>query len=230
MYRNTKHLQYGLRSGSPGRGRKGFTLVEVVVTATVSAVLTVGVLGYFLTMYKIGFVNQERNLINANMRSLTSTLMQDGRQSSYFVLYRSTDEKDHDKANDRRLDGNSGDLLVFVYTGEGSGGGLNASSIERFVAYYRLSVDGGVEGGFSPVRRLERNFESGSSEPIEALLPEESELAQADEVIELSRGLADGRLFYNFWGRSVMINGQIYHGNKAKRVTETYNFTISPRG
>jgi len=51
-----------------------------------------------------------------------------------------------------------------------------------------------------------------------------------DLVIELSRGLADERLFYNFWGRSVMVNGQIHHGNDAKRVTETYNFTISPRG
>lgn len=198
-----------------------------MVSTAVSVMLTVGLLGFYLTTYKIGFVNQERNRINANMRGLTTNLVQDGRQSNYFVLYNSTAEADRDQANDQRLDGNSGDMLVFVYTGEESANVLQSTRIERWVAYYRAGAGGEA---LSPVRRMERSYDPPSDLKIEALLPDEATLAQGDEVIELSRGLADGRLFYNFWGRSVMLNGQIYHGNAAKRVTETYNFTISPRG
>jgi len=209
--------------------RSGFTLVEIMVSATVSALLTVAVFSFYLTNYKIGFVNQERNRINANMRNLTASLVQDGRQSNYFVLYQSTGLEQRDEPTDQRLDGQSGDFLVFVNTSEDTVTTLQSSRIERVVAYYRVEAEA-VSDGLSPVRRFERNYSPPSSLSIEELLPTELVLADADEVIELSRGLADGRLFYNFWGRSVMVNGQIFHGNKAKRVTETYNFTISPRG
>jgi prepilin-type N-terminal cleavage/methylation domain-containing protein len=222
-----------LSSNSPSRlnrkrGRKGFTLVEIMVSTTVSAILTVGLFGFFMTSYRIGFVNQERNRINANMRGLTATLLQDGRQSNYFVLYESTSPAARDEANDRRLDGQVGDFLVFVYT-EPAPNPLQPSRIKRIVAYYRQKGANDPDG-LAPVRRYDQEWTPASSEALEDLLPEESELVLADEVIELSRGLADSLLFFNFWGRSVMVNGQIYHGNAAKRVTETYNFTISPRG
>lgn len=211
-----------------GPRRKGFTLVEIMVSTTVSAILSIGLFGFFMTSYKIGFVNQERNRINANMRQLTATLLQDGRQANYFVLYESTSPVARDKANDRRLDGQAGDFLVFVYT-EPAASPLDPSRIKRIVAYYRQQGANDPEG-LAPVRRYDQEWTTASDAALEDLLPTESELALADEVIELSRGLADNRLFFNFWGRSVMVNGQIYHGNAAKRVTETYNFTISPRG
>ena len=51
-------------------------------------------------------------------------------------------------------------------------------------------------------------------------------------MIELSEGLSDGRLFHNFYGRSVMVNGEIIQdtGKGARVASNTYNFTISPRG
>ena len=65
---------------------------------------------------------------------------------------------------------------------------------------------------------------------IESLIPAISTVGTHETIVELSEGLADGKLFYNFRERSIMVNGQIYHGNDYKRVTDTYNFTISPRG
>ena len=205
----------------------GFTLVEIMIATSISGLITIALLGFYMTNYRIGFVNQERNRINANMRNLTSNLIQDGRQSNYFVLYESTNASDRDAANDRQLDGNAGDFLVFVYTTEDTATTLQSAEIERIVCYYRIAS--GADD-LSPVRRFERNFDPPVDSTVEEVLPSISELSAADEVVELSRGLADGRLFFNFWGRSVMVNGQIYHGNDAKRVTETYNFTISPRG
>ncbi|HTB62302.1 MAG TPA: hypothetical protein VK737_01835 [Opitutales bacterium] len=72
----------------------------------------------------------------------------------------------------------------------------------------------------------------GTSTTIEALLPNSSAATIASHpiVVQLAQGLADGCLFHNFWGKSVMINGQIVQGNNYVSASNTYNFTISPRG
>jgi hypothetical protein len=198
------------------------------VATTITGMTTVAMLGFYLTNYKIGFVNQERNRINADMRQFTGQLIRDGRSANYFVLYESTEAAARDKSEDRQLDGASGDLLVFVSTEETTSI-TEPVLIKGYVAYYRAEESNSPDG-LAPVRRYAMIFDAPVSGPIEAVLPDEANLTLGDLVIELSRGLADGRLFYNFWGRSVMVNGQIHHGNDAKRVTETYNFTISPRG
>ena len=72
----------------------------------------------------------------------------------------------------------------------------------------------------------------GTSTTIEALLPNDSATTIASHpiVVQLAKGLADGCLFHNFWGKSVMINGQIVQGDNYVSESDTYNFTISPRG
>jgi hypothetical protein len=50
-------------------------------------------------------------------------------------------------------------------------------------------------------------------------------------VIELSKGLSNGKLFYNYYDRSIMVRGEIIHrGTATRRATNTYNFTVTPRG
>lgn len=210
------------------KGKAGYSLVEIMVASSITLMITVATLGFFLTNYKIGFVNQERNRINADMRKFTGQLIRDGREANYFVLYQSIRDAARDDVEDRRLDGEAGDFLVFVTTEETSSI-MQPVRIKSFVAYYR-ATETDEEDELAPVRRYEETFQTSQDGPVEKLLPDMMDLLAADEVIELSRGLADGQLFYNFWGRSVMVNGQIHHGNEAKRVTETYNFTISPRG
>lgn len=206
----------------------GFTLTEVIVSSAIAGLITVTTLGFYMTHYKIGFVNQERNRINADMRRFTGQLIRDGREANYFVLYKSVADSARDEPEDRRLDGNSGDMLVFVTTEETTSI-TDPILIKGYVAYFRAVESEGAEE-LAPVRRYETTFANAKSGELEDLLPDVNNLLLADEVIELSKGLADGKLFYNFWGRSVMVNGQIHHGNAAKRVTETYNFTVSPRG
>lgn len=69
---------------------------------------------------------------------------------------------------------------------------------------------------------------------IEALLPPATAvwaLSTAHPiVINDVNGLASGQSFLNFENRSVIVRTKILHGNQAKRVTNTYNFTITPRG
>ena len=62
-------------------------------------------------------------------------------------------------------------------------------------------------------------------------MPEIDDVSESSEVIELSAGIASGKLFYNFYDRSVMVKGEIIHeGNAFRRASNTYNFTVSPRG
>lgn len=69
---------------------------------------------------------------------------------------------------------------------------------------------------------------------IEALLPPAT-LAYAQRsnhqiVLNDINGLSGGLSFLNYQNRSIIVRTKIVHGNQAKRVTNTYNFTITPRG
>jgi len=208
--------------------KSGFTMVELMIASAISTMVSITMLSFYMVNYKIGFVSQERNEINADIRTLTSQLIRDGREANYFVLYDSIQAEDRNHPADRQLDGQAGDFLVFVQHQESTSVGA-PTLITNIVAYYR-SLETSEANELAPVRRLELVINPGSAAPLEDLLPDQVSLIMGREVIELSRGLANGRLFYNFWGRSIMVNGQIHHGNEAKRVTETYNFTVSPRG
>jgi prepilin-type N-terminal cleavage/methylation domain-containing protein len=69
---------------------------------------------------------------------------------------------------------------------------------------------------------------------LESLLPPATTAnAQAAEfpiMINNLSGLSNGYTFYNYQNKSIITRGKILHGNLAKRVTNTYNFTITPRG
>lgn len=70
---------------------------------------------------------------------------------------------------------------------------------------------------------------------LESLLPpassDEAQASYAEIVVNDVEGLAPGGdYFVNFQNRSILVRAKILHGNQAKRVTNTYNFTVTPRG
>lgn len=70
---------------------------------------------------------------------------------------------------------------------------------------------------------------------LETLLPPataaSAQMPSARMVMNDLSGLGpDGSYFVNFLNRSVLVRAKILHGNQAKRVTNTYNFTVTPRG
>ena len=70
---------------------------------------------------------------------------------------------------------------------------------------------------------------------VESLLPADTQTWAMhnafDIVVNDLEGLTSNSLFFeNFQNRSILIRTKILHGNQAKRVTNTYNFTITPRG
>jgi len=72
----------------------------------------------------------------------------------------------------------------------------------------------------------------GTATTLEALLPNDSQ-ATIDShqiIIQLAQGLNNGLLFSDLLNHSIMINGAVMHGNNNVSATDTYNFTVSPRG
>lgn len=208
------------------QNKKAHTLVEVLITMSILTVVSSMVLLFMVENAKISFVSEQKNQINYNIRKLTNEFSYAAQNANYFVLYKSFTNSDHNSVGDRLFDGESGDYLVLVTQAPPQGFQNSERPIEKIVGYFR-EPDENNEG---PVRKFEIEFSPASNLPLEQLLPDDSTADDHKQVVELAEGLADGNMFFNFWNKSVMINGKLIHGNKAKEVTDTYNYTISPRG
>ncbi|QYY36341.1 prepilin-type N-terminal cleavage/methylation domain-containing protein [Ruficoccus sp. ZRK36] len=141
----------------------------------------------------------------------------------------------------RKRDGESGDFLMLITYGDDlapydtSEGTKYPDDVDyskpiiKLVGYYRVVENETEQTG--PVRKFVI-YPTGSDryKSPETLIPPSTSAGDYPVVIQLSKGLANQRLFYNYRDSSIMVNGQIMHGTSAKRVTDTYNFTISPRG
>lgn len=215
---------------------KGYTLVELMIAVGIAVVILSMVLGFFIETTKSTFFSEQKNAINRDIRALTSEMADNAREANYFLLYRSIQPEDRDNENDRLFEGNAGDLLVLIYQKDPAGHINDPRPTDRIIIYYRDPEDPNDPTSVGPVVKAEWDVPNADEElSIEELLFDMGDLIaygyiEPEEVVEISEGLANHRLFFNFWNRSVMINGKIVHGSAAKRITNTYNFSISPRG
>ncbi len=225
-----------MKSKAKRKSKSGFSLVEVVYSTAIAGT-ALGFAGWFwFESVRASFISEEKLQINSDVREMTNTLVDLGRAADYFYMYPSYNSNvknftmvdgEEVYGSDRLGDGQTGDLLLLVYEDAGSVG-TSGYPINRIVGIYR--EDNGSEE--APVKMF--IVESAAiSDPLadpEASVPNVSDIPNHDTIVELAEGLADGKLFYNFNDSSVMVNAMIVHGNDAKQVTDTYNFTIKPRG
>lgn len=242
----------------PSKPRSGFTMIEILF-ATGLVILAMGMsIGFLVESVKANFISAEKNDINTDLRRVVDRLARDARQANFFLLYNSVADADRNSSADRLRAGRSGDFLVLIEKVPYDKYVTDAETrqprpIRGITIYYRdpnETIDGEIAG---PVRvwrgiyapdedladddpdkayRLRNDYIKEYQDIVnpERLFPSVSDLSNAAELIEISVGLADGKLFYNHNDQTIMVNGKIIHGNVAKRVTDTYNFSISPRG
>lgn len=226
LHSSAARLRRGARSR---RLRAGFTLTELMVVLGIMGMLSLGVYLFTLDSYRALFISSEKLQINRDVRTFTGEMIQYAKSASEFYIYPDFETANRNEAADRQSDSFTGDFLFLVNTRRWPGP-TDDEVYTGYVGYFRKD-----EGsGSGPVYRIKEEFDSsayipvGSVEP-EALITNLSPSGDYKEVIELSKGLANGRLFYNFRGNSIMIKAEILHGNDAKRITDTYNFTVSPQ-
>lgn len=220
--------------------QSAFTLVEILITLGICSLVVGGTLVFFIQSLNMYHYDSGKLLVNRDIRAFTSEMTDNATYANYFLIYPSFSERtasvtvtDPETSSTTTTtvdlavnDGQSGDMLILVYRDPD-----DDTKNARIVGYYRSSdsEDGG--GNTGPVRRFEINISPADSAHIHTHLPSVDSANTWPEVIELSRGLANGKLFYNFYDRSIMVKGQIFHrGSLTKRATNTYNFTVSPRG
>ncbi len=261
------------------RPSAAFTLLEVMVAATIIGFVLIGVLPFFASNSMMDFVSEQKLLVNADVRGFTNGMIQDVESASTFMLYQSFYRRTLSDGStvtrdvngdgtvdlaDRMLSGQSGDFLVLVYYQDPfydsrfyDGNPSNqptlgtSTTVSRIVAYwlapnrsysgetalYRFDTDQFKGAGSTWTTPWGATFPAtlGGSVTVESLLPSatlSSATAAGYAAIVLNnlQGLTSGLDFLNYQGRSVLVHSRILHGNQAKRVTNTYNFTVSPRG
>ena len=206
---------YGIQH--PRNRKHGLTLVELLISLTIFSIFMTGLFSLFFYGANQASDGTGKLLINRDIRKFTNEMTENARFSDYFEIYQSFTDRD------QQHDGGSGDFLVLSHRDP-----ANQDNISRVVGYYRYDAQDGTEG---PVLMFDTTYNPSSTEDLADLLPDTRTAGSHDEVIELSNGLSDGKLFYNFYDRSIIVRGEILHdGAVSQQVTNTYNFTISPRG
>lgn len=216
--------------------RRGYTLVEILITMGVLGFLFAGLMPFFIQSSTSFFITEQKLKVNNDIRKFTSEMADHAREANHYIIYPSFAATDRDGEADRRRDGQSGDLMVLVFYDTPTGTApLITRPIRRIVGYYRASANFADPTAEGPVRKFDSEVDTWgitlpSTGSIESLLPIAATVGSFRQVVELSRGLANQRLFYNFHNRSIMVKGEILHGNAIEQVSNTYNFTVSPRG
>lgn len=187
-----------------------------MITTVVFGVIMGVVMNFLISSANFAAYNEGKLLVNHDIRKFTSELSDNATYANFFVIYESF-------ANRTRVDdGGSGDFLVLAFVDED-----DPSLYTKLIGFYR-SATAATEG---PVMHFDLEFATPQANSIENLLPSDNSSGTHEEIIELSKGLSDGQLFYNFFNRSITVQGEIlHHGSNLKRATNTYNFTVSPRG
>jgi len=236
-----------LPSRSFRRDRRAFTLVEILVAATIMGIVSAGMLRIMVQTLNVYYYDTGKILVNKDIRKFTSEMTENATYANYFRIFPSytnltrtvqtyIDASDPDQGMTEAIadtsvnDGASGDCLVLVYKDP-----ADDRRIARIIAYFRAPTDPSDSNSTGPVRRLDLPITPSSTLPVYQLIPSIPNPAIYPEVVELSRGLANGKLFYNFYDRSIIVKGEIIHrggmvNSRNASATNTYNFTVSPRG
>lgn len=229
---------------SPTRSRSSaFTLVEILVTTTLLMLVAAGIMRVFIQSLNTYYYDTGKILVNKDIRKFTSEMTENATYANYFKIFPAYNSltrtvstlinpSDPDQGFTTAIvdssvnDGLSGDCLVLIYKDS-----TDDRKISRLVGYFRAPETPTDPTSTGPVRRFILDITPSSSLPVWQLIPSITDPTVYPEVLELSRGLANGKLFYNFYDRGIIIKGEIIHrGSLYKRATNTYNFTVSPRG
>lgn len=213
------------------------TLIEILIVLSILMLVVGGLLAFFIRSLNVYHYDSGKLLVNRDMRTFTSEITDNATYANYFIIYPSFTERTVTSGSvitdAKRYAGESGNMLVLVFRDPS-----DDKKINRIVGYYR---DPNQINGEAPVRKFDRTISPSTSAEVWTLLPATSTAQTNEEVIELSRnvqveeGQPPQELFYNFYGRSVMVKCDIIHRtdtgkNRYERATNTYNFTVSPRG
>lgn len=210
-------------------------MVEIIVVMFLMTLVLAGLATFMVDASRSIFWSVNKTKISTDVRLFTLRINNETLGANVGYVYPNYKPTSRDKKSDRQETGQSGDCLVLIHK-KPHPDHDDPQHYTEIVVYYRDADSVGM----SPVYRVSKTFDppieidtSPGDDHFEAFLSTHflsHSAADAEIVVELSKGLADGQLFRNIGNGTFVINGEILHGNKVKEITNTYNLTISPRG
>src|SRR6478736_880681 len=150
------------------RSTHGFTLTEILVGMTVSAVLLLGVMAFYIQSLKSMYASDQRIKLAGQINRFSNELIVQASRSNQFILFKSANAADFDGTNLAPHAGNSdrqsitsideddplhpaGDFVVFVYYEIPKPTAQTAHRISKLEGYYLSTA---AAGGTGPVRKV----------------------------------------------------------------------------
>ena len=84
------------------RGRRGFTLIEVLIASTIMGIAVTAILGLFINLMKSYKYNAFRLSINRDVRTFTNELTDTATYANYFVILSDFSTRANARADTRR--------------------------------------------------------------------------------------------------------------------------------
>jgi prepilin-type N-terminal cleavage/methylation domain-containing protein len=236
---------------------RGFTLSELLIGMTVSAMMLLGVMTFYIQSLKSMYASDQRIKLAGQINRFSNELIVQASRSNQFVLFKSAAPADFDGTNSAPDSGDSdrqiiasiddedpvhpaGDFVVFVYYEIPKPTAQTKHRINRLEGYFLNTATAGSTG---PVRKVVIDLSAApSTASIESILTSKwNTTAKFTTYFPLVRGLAvpeviDGavpgttpapRLFYMSASRNVIITGQIFSSSKNVNTTDWRTYTNS---
>lgn len=213
--------------------KQGFTLTEVLLSISILSIVHMMASGFLISSMQMNGMTTGKTLVSRDIRQFTQTFGRDARAANHMGIYEGILPNQH---NLQENSGETGDLIVFYY--QDFDYQTRKLYVSRVVGYYRVVENARTAEG--PVYRFS---ESGHWDTVDDyLLPHTSsdvlrssnsgQELPVRQTVQLTRGLADGKLFYNYaQRRAVIVRGEIDNpGRMGQNAINTYNFTVFPRG
>lgn len=206
---------------------RGYTLTEVLVAATIAAVVLASTIGLVITGLRCYYTDRDKIQISQDIRSLTLDLMGAARNASDFRIYDNFATRNEQAQNDGR-----GDMVAFLYTDPS-----DESRVVRVITYYRdLGATNNAAERDQTLRRYDTGI-IGSQAFSSSLLPPVGTRTQNRAIVETTADatsiqpqIFERVLFTNNAPRGLGVSGQIVYSNKAlRRFQNTYDFVVSCR-
>lgn len=217
--------------------KAGFTIVEVIFAMAILLLVVAGVLPMYVQSSRSIMTADSKLDVNGDVRKVTDQMIENARQADAFVLYDNykgawidgdfVDFRSSSYAGMGRLrDGETGRLLVLLFYDEDPyPNDSNPPPLKQMVGLYLDADESETTGSIRMF--VKETFDH--SKTMEENIPAAALMGTHEAIIPSMTGLMEGDVFYNFGGKSVMVNGKISHANGAIKETNTYNFTITPR-
>ncbi len=214
---------------------KGFTLVEVLLALSITAVMA-GMATYLLVETgRSTYVASEKMSVNRDIRQVMNSIVENGREADKLYLFDTYEALvytpiDGEYGHHRLSEKQSGDFILLVYEGSVASSSLGYP-IEKIIGIYRdPTVPAGNE---APVKMftVDSVATADAFKDPEELIPDISNIPNHETILDLSEDSSAGGLFFSYKENSSFIfNAKIVHGGSSRKVTNTYNLTIRARG